>query len=78
MRSLKHIAKPRLKPKLAPFAIVSAVDEYFTLGRLIESAYEVYDGGLTCAGLAHESYVFTLPNVKIEIGQHFFALFVCK
>ena len=73
VRLLKHIAQMRLKPQLRALAVVHAVDQDASLGRLIEAADQVYDGALSAARFAHQRDGLARLHVQVEVLQHLFA-----
>lgn len=78
VRRLQDVAEVGLKPQLTARAVIRAVDEDFSLRRLIEAADEVDDGGLAAAGFADKGNSLPVLDVQVEVLQHLFALFVAE
>ena len=75
---LQHDAQRAAQVRLANLVDVDAVVPHLTVRDVVEAVDEVGDGGLACAGGAHEGHLLTRLGVYRHVVEDGLALFVGK
>ena len=70
MRCLQNITDIGMKPQLAAFSRIPAVDQDLSFRRFEETADQIDQRALAGTGLADDRYIGSLRHCQIEVLQH--------